>query len=104
MPVDILGLSFAAFIALGGVIGYLKSNSAASLASGLIFGALIALSSQFAAGASASKAANALPAALCAVLFLVMGSRFLSSRRVMPAGMVAVSSLLMAIRYASKAL
>ncbi|KAJ2461009.1 Transmembrane protein 14C [Coemansia sp. RSA 2424] len=104
MPADILGLSFAAFIALGGLIGYLKSNSTASLASGLLFGVLLALSSQFAAGATASKIANVLPAAICVVLFLVMGSRFLGSKKFMPAGMVATTSLLMAIRYAAKAL
>ncbi|KAJ2864606.1 Transmembrane protein 14C [Coemansia aciculifera] len=104
MPVDILGLSFAAFIALGGVIGYLKSNSTASLASGLIFGALISLSAQFAASAGASKSANIIPAALCVVLFLVMGSRFMNSKKFMPAGMVAVTSLLMAIRFAAKTL
>ncbi|KAJ2007617.1 Transmembrane protein 14C [Coemansia thaxteri] len=103
MPLDILGLSFAVFIALGGVVGYLKSNSTASLASGLVFCALISLSVQFAAGAS-FKSANVLPACICAVLFLVMGARFQESRKVMPAGMVAATSLLMAARYGLKAL
>ncbi|KAJ2411371.1 Transmembrane protein 14C [Coemansia sp. RSA 2530] len=104
MPVDILGLSFAVFIALGGITGYLKSGSTASLASGLIFGALISLSAQFAASPGASKPASIIPAVLCIVLFLVMGSRFLNSKKFMPAGMVAVTSLLMAIRFAAKAL
>ncbi|KAJ1795781.1 Transmembrane protein 14C [Coemansia sp. RSA 2399] len=98
MAFDSLGLFFAAFVALGGAIGYFKSNSVASLASGLIFGALISLSAQLAAGNS--KRYNLAPATVCLILFVVMGSRFMNSRKFMPAGMVAATSLFMVIRYA----
>ncbi|KAJ2356515.1 Transmembrane protein 14C [Coemansia erecta] len=100
MATDYIGLAFAALIAVGGAIGYFKSGSAASLVSGLVFGALISLSAQLAAGNS--KSYSLLPAALCLVLCLVMGSRFLNSKKFMPAGMVATTSLLMVIRYALK--
>ncbi|PIA17002.1 TMEM14-domain-containing protein [Coemansia reversa NRRL 1564] len=97
MTVDYFGLAFSVFIALGGLIGYLKSNSIASLVTGLSFGALISLTAQFASGQP--KGYSLLPAALCLVLCLVMGSRFLESKKFMPAGMVAATSLLMTIRY-----
>ncbi|KAJ2076886.1 Transmembrane protein 14C [Coemansia sp. RSA 988] len=101
MTADYLGLLFSAFIALGGVIGYFKSNSIASLVSGLVFGMLISLSAQYASGQP--KGYSLLPAALCLVLCFVMGSRFLKSKKFMPAGMVAATSLLMATRYVLKA-
>ncbi|KAJ2848402.1 Transmembrane protein 14C [Coemansia brasiliensis] len=99
---DYLGLAFAALIAVGGAIGYFKSNSVASLVSGLVFGALISLSAQLAAGNSRSY--SLLPAGMCLILFLVMAGRFISSKKFMPAGMVAITSLFMVIRYALKAL
>ncbi|KAJ2160513.1 Transmembrane protein 14C [Coemansia sp. RSA 552] len=101
MAIDFAGLAFATLIAVGGAIGYFKSGSMASLVSGLVFGALISLSAQFAAGNS--KSYSLLPALLCLVLGLVMGSRFLHSKKFMPAGMVASTSLVMAIRYVLKA-
>ncbi|KAJ2616234.1 Transmembrane protein 14C [Coemansia sp. RSA 1365] len=101
MSVDYLGLAFSVFIALGGIIGYLKSSSIASLVTGLSFGALISLSAQFAS--SQPKGYSMLPGTLCLVLCFVMGSRFLESKKFMPAGMVAATSLLMTIRYILKA-
>ncbi|KAJ2140162.1 Transmembrane protein 14C, partial [Coemansia sp. RSA 678] len=87
--------------AFGGAVGYFKSGSVASLVSGLVFGALISFSAQLAAGNS--KSYSLLPAILCLVLCLVMGNRFLNSKKFMPAGMVATTSLLMVIRYVLKA-
>ncbi|KAJ2125859.1 Transmembrane protein 14C [Coemansia sp. RSA 720] len=101
MAIDYTGLAFAALIAVGGAVGYFKSGSVASLVSGLVFGALISFSVQLAAGNS--KSYSLLPAVLCLVLCLVMGNRFLSSKKFMPAGMVATTSLLMVIRYVLKA-
>ncbi|KAI7834562.1 hypothetical protein BX661DRAFT_175081 [Kickxella alabastrina] len=93
MVADITGLSFGILIVLGGVIGFLKSNSIASLISGLVFGALIAVSTQFAA--THSNRYNLLPAAVCLALFS-------SWEAFMPGGMVTFSSLFMAIRYIIK--
>ncbi|KAJ1836536.1 Transmembrane protein 14C [Coemansia sp. RSA 2711] len=98
---DYIGLAFAALVAVGGAVGYFKSSSVASLVSGLAFGALISLSVQLAAGNS--KSYSLLPASLCLILCLVMGGRFLDSKKFMPAGMVAATSLVMAVRYALKA-
>ncbi|KAJ2360669.1 hypothetical protein IW150_007437 [Coemansia sp. RSA 2607] len=98
MVADTLGLSFGALVLLGGVIGFIKSNSGASLISGLVFGALIAVTTQYAA--SNAKAFNLLPAVVCLVLCLVMGNRFLNSKKFMPAGMVSLLSLLMFVRHA----
>ncbi|KAJ2519755.1 Transmembrane protein 14C [Coemansia sp. RSA 2049] len=98
MPFDVLGLGFAGLIALGGAIGYFKSDSVASLVSGLVFGALISLSAQLAAGSS--KSYNFVPAMVCLILSFLMGSRYVNSKKFMPAGMVAVISMLMAVRYA----
>ncbi|KAJ2212467.1 Transmembrane protein 14C [Coemansia sp. RSA 487] len=98
MAFDTLGVFFAAFVALGGAIGYFKSSSVASLVSGLVFGALISLSAQLAVGNS--KGYNLAPAIVCFILFVVMGSRFMNSKKFMPAGMVAATSLLMMLRYA----
>ncbi|KAJ2314116.1 Transmembrane protein 14C [Coemansia sp. RSA 2704] len=101
MSTDYIGLAFAALVAVGGAVGYFKSSSVASLVSGLAFGALISLSVQLAAGNS--KSYSLLPASLCLILSLVMGGRFLDSKKFMPAGMVAATSLVMAVRYALKA-
>ncbi|KAJ1845532.1 Transmembrane protein 14C [Coemansia sp. RSA 2611] len=101
MSTDYIGLAFAALVAVGGAVGYFKSSSVASLVSGLAFGALISLSVQLAAGNS--KSYSLLPASLCLILCLVMGGRFLDSKKFMPAGMVAATSLVMAVRYALKA-
>ncbi|KAJ1814619.1 hypothetical protein LPJ56_002969 [Coemansia sp. RSA 2599] len=100
MVADVAGLSFGILIVVGGVVGFLKSNSTASLISGLVFGALIAVTTQYAA--THAQAFNLLPAAVCLVLGLIMGSRFLESKKFMPAGMVATLALAMFARYALK--
>ncbi|RKP06259.1 transmembrane proteins 14C-domain-containing protein [Thamnocephalis sphaerospora] len=74
-------------------------GSVASLASGVIFGSLM---SWAAVRTSRNPADAYLALGLSVTLFLVMGSRFLKSGKVMPAGLVSVLSLIMAIRYGQR--
>ncbi|XP_030839045.1 transmembrane protein 14C-like [Strongylocentrotus purpuratus] len=93
---DILGFGYAALIAIGGAMGYLKAGSTMSLASGLLFGAMAGY------GASlTSKNPNDFFVIFgtSVVLTGVMGYRFSNSGKFMPAGLVAALSLLMMLRY-----
>ncbi len=84
---------YAALLAVGGVMGFLKARSRASLISGV-------LSSIFAVVALAlmlmrnHNLGTALGAALAVALFLLFGYRYaIHNRRFMPSGMLAVVSL-----------
>lgn len=93
---DILGFGYAAIIAVGGAIGYLKAGSTMSLASGLLFGCLAGYGAVL-----TSKDPNnfMIIFGTSAVLTGVMGLRFSNSGKFMPAGLVASLSLLMVLRY-----
>lgn len=43
MPIDWISTAYAATVALGGVMGYVKAKSTASLAAGLIFGSVLGM-------------------------------------------------------------
>ncbi|XP_071965008.1 transmembrane protein 14C-like [Antedon mediterranea] len=93
---DILGFGYAALVAAGGVMGYVKAGSAMSLAMGLLFGSL--------AGYGASLTSNNprnvhVILGTSAVLGGVMGMRFVKSGKFMPAGLVAAISVMMVVRY-----
>ncbi|XP_061661772.1 transmembrane protein 14C [Syngnathoides biaculeatus] len=92
MSVDWVGYGYAALVASGGIIGYVKAGSVPSLAAGLLFGGL--------AGVGAYQTSNDpsniwLSLATSGVLTGVMGKRFYGSRKFMPAGLMAGASLLM---------
>ncbi|XP_061777914.1 transmembrane protein 14C [Nerophis ophidion] len=92
MSVDWVGYGYAALVASGGVIGYVKAGSVPSLAAGLLFGGL--------AGVGAYQVSNDprnvwLSLATSGTLTGIMGKRFYGSRKFMPAGLVAGASLLM---------
>ncbi|KAI9595532.1 transmembrane protein 14C-like protein [Syncephalis fuscata] len=96
---DTFGYIYAVTVFVGGLMGYLKAGSVASLASGIAFGTLM--------GVAASRASRnpqdvQLAFGLSVTLFLVMGARFLNSGKVMPAGLVSILSLLMTIRYGQR--
>uniref|UniRef100_A0A915BSG9 Transmembrane protein 14C n=1 Tax=Parascaris univalens TaxID=6257 RepID=A0A915BSG9_PARUN len=93
---DLAGLIFAGLIVTGGVIGYVKAGSTASLASGLAFGAVL--------GYSAHTNNIALLLLSSASLAVVMGVRFYSSGKIMPAGVVTALSVAMTIRCAIRML
>ncbi|XP_061521874.1 transmembrane protein 14C isoform X3 [Phycodurus eques] len=92
MSVDWAAYGYAALVASGGVIGYVKAGSVPSLAAGLLFGGL--------AGVGAYQISNDpaniwLSLATSGALTGVMGKRFYGSRKFMPAGLMAAASLLM---------
>ncbi|KAA8580901.1 transmembrane protein 14C [Etheostoma spectabile] len=92
MSVDWLGYGYAALIASGGVIGYVKAGSVPSLAAGALFGSL--------AGFGAYQISNDpnnvwVSLVTSGALTGVMGKRFYGSRKFMPAGLMAGASLLM---------
>ncbi|KAK2859335.1 hypothetical protein Q5P01_003955 [Channa striata] len=92
MSVDWLGYGYAALVASGGVIGYVKAGSVPSLAAGLLFGGL--------AGFGAYQISNDpnnvwVSLATSGTLAGLMGKRFYASKKFMPAGLVAGASLLL---------
>ncbi|CAL8293158.1 unnamed protein product [Lota lota] len=92
MTVDWVGYGYAALVASGGVMGYVKAGNVPSLAAGLLFGGL--------AGLGAYQVSNDptniwVSLATSGALTGVMAKRFYGSRKFMPAGLVAGASLLM---------
>ncbi|XP_069007615.1 transmembrane protein 14C isoform X1 [Embiotoca jacksoni] len=92
MSVDWVGYGYATLIASGGVIGYVKAGSVPSLAAGVLFGGL--------AGFGAYQISNDpkniwVSLATSGALSGIMGKRFYGSRKFMPAGLMAATSLVM---------
>ncbi|XP_063063271.1 transmembrane protein 14C [Engraulis encrasicolus] len=92
MPVDWAGYGYAALVASGGVMGYVKAGSVPSLAAGLGFGTL--------AGIGAYKISEDpkdvwVSLVTAGTLSATMGMRFYKSRKFMPPGLMCVASLLM---------
>ncbi|CAH1390286.1 unnamed protein product [Nezara viridula] len=96
---DSLGFMYAVVLAAGGTYGYVKSGSLPSLAAGVLFGSAIGMGAY-----QVSKNPENFYLALgtSTVLSGVMGSRFYSSGKIMPAGVICGISVAMALRYAYK--
>ncbi|KAL6867400.1 hypothetical protein ACP4OV_015424 [Aristida adscensionis] len=90
----------------GGVLGYLRRGSTASLAGGAGAGALLLLAGFVSLKAFEKRRNSYLALALetlCALaLTYVMGQRFLETSKIMPAGVVAGLSALMSAFYLFK--
>ncbi|XP_076826215.1 transmembrane protein 14C-like [Brachyhypopomus gauderio] len=98
MAIDWIGYGYAALIATGGVIGYIKAGSITSLIAGLLFGILAAVG----AFLTSQNPKNVwVSLGTYGTLSAVMAVRFLSSWKVMPAGLIAGASLLMILRLAA---
>uniref|UniRef100_A0A673JQZ3 Transmembrane protein 14C n=1 Tax=Sinocyclocheilus rhinocerous TaxID=307959 RepID=A0A673JQZ3_9TELE len=93
MAVDWAGYGYAALVASGGVIGYVKAGSRVpSLAAGLLFGGLAG----FGAYQTSQDPKNIFPLlAASGTLAAIMGKRFYNSRKIIPAGLIAGASVLM---------
>ncbi|XP_065144065.1 transmembrane protein 14C [Paramisgurnus dabryanus] len=92
MAVDWAGYGYAALVASGGVMGYVKAGSVPSLLAGLLFGGLAG----FGAYQTSQDNQNIwVSLATSGTLAAVMGKRFYSSRKIMPAGLIAGVSILM---------
>ncbi|XP_060607991.1 transmembrane protein 14C-like [Ruditapes philippinarum] len=97
MPADIIGYSYAAIVAGGGVMGYVKSASLPSLAAGLTFGSLAAVGAY---QTSQNRKDIRLSLGTSATLMCVMGFRFIKTRQFMPAGFIGILSHLMVLKCA----
>jgi len=97
---DYIAYAYAAVVAAGGMMGYVKKGSLMSGVMGLTFGGLMA----FGAYQTSQNRSNFwLSMGLSGSLAAVMGKRYLSSGAIMPAGVVAALSLAMFSRYAIQA-
>ncbi|KAL6656642.1 hypothetical protein ACP70R_004422 [Stipagrostis hirtigluma subsp. patula] len=93
----------------GGVAGYVKRGSAASLAAGAGFGGALLLAGALSAwafarggGGAGSVFATVLQAVCAVALTIVMGIRYVKTRKIMPAGLIATISALVLLFYVYK--
>jgi uncharacterized membrane protein (UPF0136 family) len=83
---------YAALLAVGGIMGFVKARSHASLITGLI--SAVAAVAALVISAMGMNWGLALGLTLATVLFVVMGYRYATKgRRFMPSGLIAVASL-----------
>ncbi|BGP14603.1 hypothetical protein JCM10213_001950 [Rhodosporidiobolus nylandii] len=92
----IFGFTSAGLIAVGGLMGFLKRGSVASLVAGGGSGAVLAY------GVKTGDAR--LVVGVAAVLLVVMGMRFARGRKFMPAGLVSLLSLALLYRFGKRLL
>ncbi|KAL0109903.1 hypothetical protein PUN28_013502 [Cardiocondyla obscurior] len=95
MPIDIAAFAYAAAVAGGGVLGYVKSSSIPSLAAGLLFGSVLG----YGAYQTSQDPTNVgVFLGTSATLGGLMGYRYYNSGKIMPAGVIALLSAVMVIR------
>ncbi|XP_013410626.1 transmembrane protein 14C-like [Lingula anatina] len=87
---DLVGYGYAAFVTIGGIIGYIKAGSTVSLGMGLLMGGLSGVGAYM----------NSQSPRSCVVLLLssgalaaAMGVRFYNSGKIWPPGVMAILSL-----------
>ncbi|XP_022754735.1 protein FATTY ACID EXPORT 2, chloroplastic-like isoform X1 [Durio zibethinus] len=88
-----LTIGYAALVGVGGVMGYMKSGSQKSLLAGGLSAALLYY--VYTELPTRPVFASSLGLGVSAVLLVVMGSRFKRSRKIFPAGVVSLMSLVM---------
>ncbi|XP_036339417.1 transmembrane protein 14 homolog [Rhagoletis pomonella] len=95
MPADLIGYLYAATVAAGGIIGYVKAGSIPSLGAGLAFGAILGVGAHF---NSQEPPRPLLQLGTAAALAGMMGARWQRSGKLMPAGMICVISVAAILR------
>ncbi|XP_061390377.1 transmembrane protein 14 homolog [Musca vetustissima] len=95
MPADVIGYLYAATVAAGGIMGFVKAGSVPSLGAGLAFGAILGLGAHF---NSQEPPRPLLQFGTSLVLAGVMGARFHKSGKMMPAGMICLISIAALVR------
>lgn len=100
MGVDYLSFTYAAAVAVGGVVGYVKAGSVPSLCAGLLFGSLLGFGAY---QLSVNPGNYYLTLGTSSVLGGIMGMRFLNSGKFMPPGLITVMSLAMVARLGARA-
>ncbi|KAI8074900.1 transmembrane protein 14C-like protein [Gongronella butleri] len=93
---DYLGYLYSLLVFSGGIVGYVKAGSVASLVASTTFGSLSAYGAYL---VSRDPRNVAFSFVVCLALLIVMGVRFSKSGKFMPAGLVSVLSLVMVARY-----
>ena len=83
-------LSLGVLVMLGGIAGFLRKGSKASLVAGLSMGSLLLGSGYMIAKTDQIYEGHLLAGGTSGVMALAMGQRYLSTSKFMPAGMVAV--------------
>jgi uncharacterized membrane protein (UPF0136 family) len=86
---------FGGLVILGGVIGYAKAKSKTSLISGLAFGVLLLLFGY--AIAEGRRIGLQAGTGISLALAIIMGRRFLATKKFMPAGLVAILGVVVAV-------
>ncbi|XP_060221066.1 transmembrane protein 14C-like [Meriones unguiculatus] len=92
VPLHYFGFGYIALVAIGGIIGYAKAGSVASLAAGLFFGGLAGLGAY---QLSQDPRNVWVFLATSGTLAGIIGMRFYNSGKLMPAGLITGASLLM---------
>ncbi len=83
---------YAVLLIVGGVIGFVKAKSKASLIAGVVSG-IIALAAVFISDRYNEDGGYSLALLLAVVLFIFFGYRASLSRKFMPGGLLAVASV-----------
>jgi len=96
-PIIWLILVYALLVAIGGVIGYVKAKSNQSLLSGL--GSGVALAIAWYISLQNPTAGLALAAVIALALLVVFALRFRATGKFMPAGLLAILSLIMTVLF-----
>merc|ERR1712198_280836 len=100
MGADLISYAYAATVAAGGVIGYVKAGSVPSLGAGLLFGSILGYGAH---QLSENPNNYYLTLGTSTLLGGMMGMRYMNSGKFMPPGLVAVLSLAMVVRLGSRA-
>lgn len=95
MPIDIPAYAYAAAVAAGGVLGYVKSSSIPSLGAGLLFGSILGYGA-YQTSVDPTNVGVFLGAST--TLGGIMGYRFYNSGKIMPAGIITLFSAVMIVR------
>jgi len=95
---DLATVAYGLCVAAGGVAGYMKAGSTASLAAGLTFGGVAILGAYLVS--NNQPVGHYLVVGTAGTLTGVMGRRFMNSGKIMPAGVVTILSVAMLGRYA----
>ena len=92
-PFVLLLYIYGVLLILGGLMGYIKAKSVPSLVAGGVCGVIALLLGYYYTWHFAPHAALL----LALLLIFMMGKRYLNSRKVIPAGLIVVLSIIVAI-------
>lgn len=100
MGIDVISSAYAALVAAGGVIGYVKAGSIPSLAAGLFFGSTLGVGAYM---TSKDPSNYYLTLGTSTLLTGLMGYRFYNTGKFMPAGLIAALSVAMVLNISFRA-